>query len=138
MVADFWKKVNKDFFNKDLLYKIIGFLFIVIIIILIVSDVKIYQKKQQLDVQISQYEKQIADIQKSSQNLKEEIANADNIDYLEKIGYEQFNETKPGETEYMFVGQHDKKQEVAAKPQSFWQRLSLWFFKVVDWIKSKI
>lgn len=125
----FNKKRNKDFFNKELLYKTLGIVFLVGICVLIIADIKMYQKKQELNSQINNYKKQIEDIKKSSQTLQDEIANADNKDYLEKLGYEQFGQARPGETEYMFV-KSQKTTEVTSPQKNFWVQL-------FNWIKSK-
>ena len=92
MVADFGKKGNREFFNNRLLFKAVGILFIAVIVVLIFADFKIYQKKKELAAQITAYQKQIEDIKKSSQTLKDEIANQDNKDYLEKLAYEQLGQ----------------------------------------------
>jgi len=136
---DFNKKRNREFFNRDLLFKIVGILFLVGILVLIFADFKIYQKKKELTSQINAYQKQIEDIKNSSQNLKNEIANSNSTDYLEKLGYEQFGETKPGETEYMFI-KSPKKTEVISNPGNFWDIKSWfgWISGVWGWIKNKI
>ena len=103
MVSDFNKKGNRDASNNELLFKTVGILLLIFVAFMIVEDIKIYQRKRELATEINNYKKQITDIKNSSQNLKNEIANSNNTDYLEKIGYEQFGETKPGETEYMYV-----------------------------------
>lgn len=138
MVADFNKKGNRDFLDKQSLYKVAGMAVLVVILILVIADFKIYQKKKELTAQINSYQKQIDDIQKSSKTLKDEIANSDNIDYLEKLGYEQFDQTRPGETEYMFV-KSPKKSEAASGQQNFWDVKS-WFSSLSNvwgWIKNK-
>ncbi len=137
MVSDFNKKGNREFFNNELLFKTVGILFIVFILFMIIADIKIYQKKRELNSQISIYQKQIKDINNNSQVLEDEIANSNNTDYLEKIGYEQFGETKPGETEYMFV-KSPKKAEVAVKQQNFWDTNSwfAWLSSSWQWIKT--
>jgi cell division protein FtsB len=135
---DFNKKGNRDFFNNKLLFKTVGILFLVGILVLIFADFKIYQRKQQLITQIDTYKKQIEDIKKSSQNLKDEIANSNNVDYLEKLGYEQFNQSRPGETEYIFV-KSPQKTETISNSKNFWD-IKFWFGWVVqswNWIKSK-
>ena len=138
MVADFRKKGNSEFFNGELLFKTVGIIFLVVIFVLAVADFKIYQKKKDLTAQINSYKKQIEDIKGSSKTLKNEIANANNKDYLEKLGYEQFNQTKPGETEYMFI-KSAKKIEAASVPNNFWNAnfLTKWLFSAVNWIKSR-
>lgn len=129
MVADFHKKSNRDFFNKQLLYKTAGIAFILLFVVLVVSDIKIYQKKRILTAQISNYQRQINEIKRSSQNLKNEIANADNKDYLEKLAYEQLGQQRPGEKEIIFINSKTKVKEVQ-KTQSSWE-------KFLSWIKSK-
>jgi len=136
MVANFNKKGNRDFFNKELLFKTVGILLILFVGYMIVVDIRIYQKKQQLVVKINQYKKEIDDIQKNNQNLKEEIINADNIDYLEKLGYEQFNQARPGETEYMFINSQQKNEEVASK-KNFWQAWMANIGNAFGWLKDE-
>ena len=131
MIADFHKRANRKFFNRDLLAKTIGVIFLVVIVVLIIADIKIYQKKKELDTEINNLQKQIVDIKKSSQTLKDEIINSNNPDYLEKIGYEQLDMTKPGETEYMFV---KSPQKMGASSSS---KPTNWFFGAWQWLKSK-
>ena len=127
---DFDKKGNRDFFTKKLLFKTLGVLFLAGILFLVVEDVKIYQKKKQLSAQVENYEKQIESIKKSSQTLKDEIANSDNVDYLEKLGYEQLDQTRPGETEYMFINPPGKAKDASNTENS-------WFGNVWQWIKNR-
>ena len=138
---DFHKKANREFFNNKLLFKTVGIIFLAVISILAIGDFKIYQKKQELASQINNYQKQIEDIKKSSQNLKDEIANSDNVDYLEKIAYEQLGEQKPGEKEVIFITPQEKTKTISnTKPQNFWDiRLwPGWLANEFNWIKSKI
>ena len=39
------------------------------------------------------------------------MANIDNIDYLEKIGYEELNQARPGEKQYVFIGPKEENLE---------------------------
>ena len=64
MVADFNKKSNREFFGDNLLFKTLGVLFLLGIVVLIFSDIKIYQKKKELDLQIVSLQNQIKDIKK--------------------------------------------------------------------------
>jgi len=135
MVSDFNKKGNREFFNNELLFKTVGIAFLIFIVFMIFSDIKIYRKKQTLTAEINTYKKQVENIKNSSKNLKDEIANANNPDYLEKIGYEQFAVTKPGETEYMFV-RSPKKADTASKTQnSSW---SAWLSSSWQWMLKQI
>jgi len=136
MVADFNKKGNKEFFTNKLLFQTIGIMFLVVVVILIFIDFKMYQKKRELIYQINDYQKQIEDIKKNNQTLKNEIVNSDNKDYLEKIAYEQLGEARPGETVYSFVIPQEKPK-ITTETKSFWE---LWLGQLsngFNWIKSK-
>lgn len=137
MIADFREKRNREFYNNKLFFKTLGVIFITVIFILVVLDFRIYLKKRELYIQIDNYQKQIENIKKSSQTLKDEIANSDNIDYLEKLGYEQFDQTRPGETEYMFVKSQNKTETTGNSQNSWIQSIGNWFESVWLWIKSK-
>ena len=136
MVADFNKKENSRFFNRNLLFKTVGTIFLIMIAVLIVADFKIYQKKQELEYRINNYKKQIEGIQKNSQTLKEEIANSNNKDYLEKLGYEQFDVTRPGETEYMFI-KNQQKAETSATHNNPLDSFIAGFKNALYWIKNR-
>jgi len=134
MIADFNKKRNRVFFNSKLLFKTVGIIFLIIIFVLIIADLKMYNKKRELDAKIVAYQKQIEDIKENSQTLKDEIANANDTDYLEKLGYEQLDQTRPGETEYMFV-KPQKKAEIISESENLWNAKS-WFGNIWQWIKN--
>jgi len=125
MVADFNKKGNREFFTEKLLFKVVGILLICFIVFMLFEDIKIYRKKLLLTNKINIYKQQIEDIKNSSLNLRNEIANSDSTDYLEKLGYEQFGQTRPGETEYMFIKDAKNVETVAVK-KNFWD-VSSWF-----------
>jgi cell division protein FtsB len=136
---DSYKKSNRKFFNNKLLFKTGGIIFLVVIFVLVIADFRIYQKKQELASQVSSYQKQIEDIKKSSQTLKNEIANSDNVDYLEKLGYEQFDQTRPGETEYMFI-KPTKKTGAVSSQQNLLDAKSWfgWLSGAWEWIWGQL
>jgi cell division protein FtsB len=139
MVADFSKKRNKEIIKKRYLFQGLGILFIFLVFFLIVADVKIYQKKEQLKEQIEIYKKQIEYIKKSNEVLKEEIANFDNKDYLEKLGYEQLSQARFGETEYMFIksDQNVEKSIFQENKKTFLGKIYFIFREALNWIKNK-
>ena len=138
MVADFNKKQKTSLPSNKIAFQAAGVIFLIIIVALFVADIKIYQKKKELALQIENYKKQIEDIKKSSQTLKDEIANSNNQDYIEKIAYEQLGEQKPGENEVIFITP-PKKAEVAPQSENFWsvKVWSGWFSGAWQWIKNR-
>jgi len=136
MVADFNKKQKGDFFNEKLLLKTAGIVFLAVIGFLIFKDYKIYQKKQELSAQITSYQKQIEDLKRNSQTLKEQIANSENTDYLEKVAYEELGVQKPGEKQVIFIAPKNKPAALH-KSEDFLQSWTAWFSGAWQWIKNK-
>jgi cell division protein FtsL len=101
MVADFFKKQKGG--EYKLMLKTFAILFLAVTILLIFANIKLYNKKQELKRQIENYSLQIEKIQKNNEKLKEEIANSDNQDYIEKVAREEINMQKSGENAVSFV-----------------------------------
>ncbi len=133
MITDFDTKENREFFNKKFWYKTGGIIFIMVVLLLAIVDFRIYKKRQELLSQIATYQKQIEDLKESSGNLKEEIANSDNADYLEKLAYEQLGEQKPGEEQVIFI-MPEEKAETSVEKQNFWNTFSGWLNGAWQWI----
>ena len=133
MVANFNKKQKTEPGVEKVAFQIVGILFLVIIVVLIFADIKMYQKKKELLSKLNNYQKQIADIQNSSKAIQSDIANQNNPDYIEKIAYEQLGEQKPGEKEVIFVTP-PKKVAATVDVQSPWYD---WIANSWNWIKSK-
>lgn len=133
MVANFAKKRKRESTGGTLLFQIIGVVSVIVIIFLVAADFNMHKKRQALVSQINFYEQQIQNLKDSNAGLKEEIANADDIDYLEKIAYEQLGEQKPGEKAVTFVASEEKLKE-APKQESSWTG---WLSNTWNWIKSR-
>ena len=93
-----------------------------------------YLEKRSLNKEIVYYQKKIEDIKNSSEKLKEEIANADNKEYLEKIAYEQ-GMMKAGERGVVFIMPEEEENEIVEK-KNILQRFSLWISKMWQPIKD--
>lgn len=115
MVADSSKKQKREFSAHDVLFKLCGVLLLALSIFLAFEDVKLFEKKQQLAAQLNDYNQQIASIKASSQQLQEQINQADNADYIEKVAREQDNMQKPGETVVSFIMPTPVNQPQAVK-----------------------
>ena len=133
MIADFRRKGKNEVSQKKILLQVGCLVAGVALVILIIADIKIYNDKKIMIAKINAYQNQIADIQKSSDHLQQEIANANNKDYLEKMAYEQLNQQRPGEKEFIFVSAPDK---TSPKNNSS-TGLFGWIANVWNWLKAK-
>ena len=130
---DFNRKGNRSFFGNKFLFQAGAVFFLLAVACLVFVNLKMYWKKRELISQINSYKEQIEDIKRSSKGLENAIANADNVDYLEKIAYEQLGEQKPGEKAVTFVVPDEKPKEPLTPP-NFW---ASWLTGVWNWIKNK-
>lgn len=136
MVADFSKKQKSIIIFRDILPKIAGVLLIFIFALLLIADFRIYKKKQHLDKEILSYEKQLEQIKKRNETLKEGITNSENPDYIEKIAREEQNMQKPGEKVVSFIWPENQQQsDVYA--ENFESLFTGWFSGFWNWLKSK-
>ena len=89
MVSNLNKKQKREFSPEKFFLKIGGILFLIIAVVLIFINFQMLRKKQQIALQIEDYEKQIEELENRNETLKEEIINSDNPDYIEKIAREE-------------------------------------------------
>lgn len=134
MVSDFSKKRNKEDFKTNFLFQIGCVIFIAIIVFLVIINLRMYDKRKKLASQVSFYEDQIENIGKDIQSIKKDIDNADNIDYLEKIAYEQLGKQKPGEQSIIFITPEQEEPETNEQHDFF---MPAWISNVWKWIKEK-
>jgi len=130
MVSDISKKRKGNFSGKKFMYQGLGFLFVIIMIYLALTNLKMHRMRKEFSAQISFYQAQIEDAKKDNQRLRDGISNADNIDYLEKIAYEQLGEQKSGEKAVIFVAPEEKLPE-PQKPENIWTG---WFSGIWSWL----
>ena len=123
----YFKKKRKGVFPKNnFLIKIAGVLLLIISLLLIWADVKIYKNKQKLDSQLNDYKKQIEEIEKRNEDLEEGIVKADDKDYIEKIAREEFGMQQSGEKVVTFVMPEQKKQEDESKSKKSIFNIGVW------------
>ncbi len=128
--------MNSKFFKKEILIKITGIILLAFVAFMLFENFKIYQREKELKIQIETYKKQMEEIKQSTQNLKDEIANSNSVDYLEKIGYEKFVLVRPGETEYMFIETVPEVEVKEIKPD-FWKSVTDSIFNAWQWLKNR-
>jgi len=138
---NFGKKRNRKILSEKIFFEAGVILFLIIIFILVVANFRIYQKRKELISQINFYKQKIEGLQKNIETLKDDITNVNSKDYLEKVGYEKFNQARPGETVYMFVKEQKEgiKETVPFSPQKegFFEKIGKFLLNLGVWIKAK-
>jgi cell division protein FtsB len=126
MVSDFPKKQKNN--DDNLLLKGLITGFVILMLVLVVANFKLYQKKKYLAVQLKNYADELKRIENDNIKLKKEIDNTENIEYIEKVAREENNMKKPGEKVVSFImpkeAEVNKLQENkswTAGLASFWQ-----------------
>lgn len=121
------KKKRKEKFSKNNVSKKIGAVLLLIIsLLLIFVDIKIYKNKQKLVLQLNDYKKQIEEIEKRNKNLEEGIVKSDDKDFIEKVAREEFGMQQAGEKVVAFVSPEQKQQEIENKPKKSIFNMSDW------------
>jgi len=133
---DFKKKQKSELSLNSFLIRSAAIFSIVVFIVLIIADIKIYQKRKGLEAEVAKYERQIQEIKDKNKNLEEKIANSDNPDYIEKIAREEQDMQKPGESVVSFI--MPKAQDQKTEAENAWDPKN-WFGWVSgswSWIKG--
>lgn len=106
-----------------------GILFFIASCALIFADFKIYQKKQELKLQIDNYKKEIEAIKNRNKELSEGIKNSNEEHYIEKVAREELDMQKPGENVVAFIMPEQKAEE---KKQENFMDIKIW----AGWLSS--
>ncbi|OGZ85574.1 MAG: hypothetical protein A2599_01285 [Candidatus Staskawiczbacteria bacterium RIFOXYD1_FULL_39_28] len=120
MVADFSKKQNRE--KEDILFKTFVGIFLVVFLLLIFANVRLYLRKKELTDQVKNYSEQISKIQESSKKLEEQIANSEDKDYIEKVAREEANMQKSGEKAISFI-MPEQDDNANQQGNNFWNNV---------------
>lgn len=137
MISKFKKKQKSSFSPEDFFLKTAGILLLIVAAVLIFANFQMFKKKRELAWQINDYENQIQELENRNVILKEEIANSDNPEYIEKIAREESDMQKPGEKVVSFVEQNPEQKEAPVQ-ENVWNP-NFWFGWVGqswNWLKN--
>ena len=130
MVAKKLKKRKQ--FSQTLIFSIVLCLFTLGVIgFLVISNVKMNQKRTELTARIELLKKQIEELEKKNSEIKSGISQTQTQDYLEKEARERLNLKKPGENVVTILSPKEGEESHEKEPKNFWEKL--W-----EQIKSKI
>ena len=134
---DFNKKQKRELLLRNFWIRSAGIFILIVTIVLIVADIKIYLKRKQFQVEVFKYEQRIKELKDRNKKLEEEIANSDDIDYIEKVAREEQNMQKPGEKVVSFVMPQQKIEQDSKN--YFWENknwlaeIGKFFAGMVQW-----
>ena len=119
MVANFQKKQKRNPF-KNMLLTAGALLLFLAIVLLVVANIKIYQKRKQFVEQIAGLQNRVEELQSRNQELEEGIEKTGDDAYVEKVAREELNMQQPGEKVVSFVKEESQEVENQEEKKGFW------------------
>jgi len=119
------QKRKKEGFSPGPFLKTISVVLVLIITgFLVFSNIKINQRKTEVQKQISSIQSEINDFQQKNGQLKLGISKGLDQDYVEKVAREDLGLQKEGESVVGFI--LPPSQNKTGSSQNFWQPGSIW------------
>ena len=131
MVSNFQKKKKRNFAIHPWMH-LVGILVLIVLLVLVVANIKLYQKKQEFLAQAANFKSQIKNLQDSNHSLQNSISQAGSDQYIEKVAREQLDLQKPGETAVSFVMPQNQSPKATDVNQSWLG----WISAGWQWIKN--
>lgn len=114
---------EKDSFSSKIL-KYLAVLFVLIIIIfLISSNLKLYQKRMDIGNRIGELNKKIQALEEKNQQFRAEINRTQSRGYLEEVAFEKLNLKPIGAEVGVIASTQENKTEETQKEKSLWERI---------------
>ena len=123
MVTDF-KKKQKRLTSKTWLM-LGGVALLLVCLILAISDIKVYQKKRELNAKIEALQKKIQELKTKNIALSSDIGQANDEVYVEKVAREDLGLQKEGEMVVSFVETETTVQKPVEK-KGFFEEWFAW------------
>jgi len=121
MIAKF-RKPEKDSLGSKIFLILLFFFVIAIIGFLVITNLKLGQKRKELHSRISFLEKEFISLKETSQKLKTQLSQISQEDFAEKILREKGMYKKPGEGVLVITKENEKKEE--KKEEGFLEKTS--------------
>ena len=144
MITNFSKNQKSFDWRKNFRIVFLWSLLLAILFFLIVTNIKIYQRREKMKIAISNIKKEIQEIDAKNKNLEKTIRESGNKEYLEKVAREQFNLKAPGE-EVAIVLNNEEKAGADILPEnnignkiekSFFQKLASDFKEIFHYFSQ--
>ena len=123
MIAKFRKKKKLSSWKNIFFSILFKVLFLLVIGFLIVTNLKINQRRAQLTARTASLKEEIEILEQKNQELKENISQAGGEEYLEKVARERLGLKAPGEEVVVITGEREEeKEEVKEEEGTWWEK----------------
>ena len=113
-----------DFFESKFLVVILGVLFICLIGFLIISNIRINERRAELQTQAEYLRKEIQILEEKKEKLETGILEVKTKDYIEREARDRLGLKKPGEEVVVVLPPEEKQQDIVAPiEKTLWQRI---------------
>jgi len=116
------KKKSRKSFQYIFLPLILGFLFLIIIVFLIISNWKIHKRRTELNERISQLKQEVQVLEERNEQLKAGVSQTLESDYAEKVLREKGLYIKKGEKMVVILPPEEEKEE-KVEEKSIWEKI---------------
>ena len=123
MVTHFNKSKKKTSSQPIFFYTVLGIIILIIVGFLVISNLKINKKRNELLAQINYLEKEIQTLEEKKQKLEAGVLEQGTQDYLEKEAREKLGLKKPGEEVVVVLPPKETSEGKTQKNKTFWQKI---------------
>lgn len=117
------RRLKKKRYQDIFFYSILTLLVLGFSAFLIISNVKIYKKRRELQAQIERLKEEIQAIEKKNQELSAGIENVSDKEYLEKVAREKFLLKEEGEEVIVISPPEEQTEEPQPEKENFLERI---------------
>ncbi|MBU2539913.1 septum formation initiator family protein [Patescibacteria group bacterium] len=137
MITKFERRKKRIYVATNFLGIIISIFILIATTYLIISNIKINQKRNKLNAQIEAVKAEVEDFESKNESLKEGISHVGEEEYVEKVAREELSLQKEGEKVVGFILPVENKEESEAR--NYWQPKNWWAFLkgAFGWVKNK-
>ena len=135
MIADFKNKQKKGPWSK-LLFALGGVLILLVFVVLVIANIKVYNKRKELATQVDNLKNKIEAIQQKNEDLKKGISKSNDDAYIEKVAREDLDLQKEGETVISFIKAPNQQSSNNREKRNILQAWLWWASSGWDWLKN--
>lgn len=121
------RKKKKSSVKSIIGYSVIALVFLFVISFLLITNWKMYKKRDGLAERVQELKAQVDTLKKKNESLKEESSAIGTEEHLEKVAREQLDMKKPGEEVVVVQEEEGEQKPEQEQKKSWWERIkSLW------------